>query len=222
MATPKKKQRAQASQSRRTQSKENAQKKAIPDETTGQSHRLSEVRHEQPRRESTMAEDMNKTAEEMQKTGKQTAEDMKRTGEEFTKAAREFDVKGMSKIWKQGYLGGLEALYQSQELNARLLKETVKQGISGFQQMFQVYEKWLEQIQGQTGPASPFVEWSRQAVRAFHNNADPFFKTAADTAENAFNYYENALARPSRQHALDLHAKVIDTVISANGAFKRE
>ena len=167
------------------------------------------------------AEDMKKTAEEMQKTAKRP-EDMRRTGEEFTRAAREFDVKGMSKIWKQGYLGGLEALYQSQEQSERLLKETVKQGISGSQQMFQVYEKWLEQIQGQVGAASPFVEWSRQAVRAFHNNADPFFKTVADTTENAFNYYENALARPSRQHALDLHAKVIDTVISANGAFKRE
>jgi hypothetical protein len=222
MATPKKKQRAQASQSRRTHSKENAQNKAIPDETIRKSDRLSEAIHTQPRRVSTMAEDMNKTAEEMQKTGKAKAEEMKKTGEEFTRAAREFDIKGMSKIWKQGYLGGLEALYQSQEQSERLLKETVKQGISGSQQMLQVYEKWLEQIQGHAGVASPFVELSRQAVRAFHNNADPFFKTAADTAENAFNYYENAVARPSRKHTLDLHAKVIDTVISANGAFKRE
>ena len=215
MATAKRKQRAQDSQSRTTHSKEKAQKKAIPDETIRKSHRLSEAIHAQPTGRSTMAEDMNKTAEEMQQTGKGTAEDMKRRGEEFTRAAREFDVKGMSKIWKQGYLGGLEALYQSQDQSERLLKETVKQGISGSQQMFQVYEKWLEQIQGQAGAASPFVEWSRQAVRAFHSNADPFFKTAADTAENAFNYYENALARPSRKYTLDLHAKVIDTVISA-------
>ena len=162
-----------------------------------------------------MAEDMNKTAEEMQKTGKATAEDMKRNGEEFARAARDFDVKGMSKIWKQGYLGGLEALYQSQEQSEHLLKETVKQGINGSQQIFQAYEKWLEQIQGQAGAASPFVDWSRQIVRAFHNNADPFFKTAADTTDHAFNYYENALARPSRKYTLDLHAKVIDTVISA-------
>ena len=162
-----------------------------------------------------MTEDMNKTAEEMQKTGKQTAEDLKRTGEEFAKAARDFDVKGMNKIWKQGYLGGLEALYQSQEQSERLLKETVKHGISGSQQMLQVYEKWLEQIQGHAGAASPFVELSRQAVRAFHNNADPFLKTVADTAENAFNYYENALARPARKYTLDLQAKVIDSMIPA-------
>ena len=41
------------------------------------------------------------------------------------------------------------------------------------------------------------------------------FKTVADTTESAFNYYENALARPSRKYAIDLNKKVMDTVISA-------
>jgi hypothetical protein len=208
MNTSKKKTPAKDSQDRASRSKEKAQNKAIRVETIKESHR-------QPTRRSTMAEDMNQTAEEMQKTGKATAEEMKRTGEEFTRAARDFDVKGLSKIWKQGYLGGLEALHQSQEQSERLIKETVKQGIGGSQQMLQAYEKWLEQIQGQAGPASPFVDWSRQVVRAFHSNADPFFKTAAETTDNAFNYYENALARPARKYTLDLQAKVIDTVIPA-------
>jgi len=161
------------------------------------------------------AEEMRKTAEEMQQTGGATAENMRRTSEEFTRAASAFDVRGMSQAWKHGYLNGLDAFLQSQEQTERLLKETVKQGISGSQQILQNYEKWLEQIQSQTGSASPFVEWSRQLVRSFHSTADPLFKTAADTAETAFNYYQNSLARPARKYTVDLNKKVIDTVLSA-------
>ena len=161
------------------------------------------------------AEDIKKTAEELQKTGRATAEDIKRTSEEFARAASNYDVKGMSQAWKQSYLHGLEAFFQSQEQTERLLKETVKQGISGSQQILQGYEKWLDQIQGQAGAGSPFVSWSRQLVRSFHTNADPIFKNAADATESAFNYYQNALARPSRKYAADLNKKAMDTVISA-------
>ena len=161
------------------------------------------------------AEEMKKTAEEMQKNGEAMAEDMRRTGEEFTRAASNFDVRGMSQAWKQSYLHGLEAFFQSQEQTERFLKETVKQRISDSQQILQGYEKWLDQIQGQAGLASPFIEWSRQLVRSFHSNADPAFKTAADTTETAFNYYQNALARPSRKYTVDVHKRVMDTVIAA-------
>ena len=160
-------------------------------------------------------EEMKKRAEDIHKTGEATAEHMKRTGEDFTKAAGDFDVKGMNKAWKDGYVRGLEAFFVTQEQTGLLLKETVKQGISGSRQMLQVYEKWLEQIQGQAGAASPFVEWSRQFVHSFQGNADPLFKTAAATVESTYTYYENAVGRPSRKYALDLHKKVIDTVISA-------
>jgi len=160
------------------------------------------------------AEEMKKTAEEMQQTGGATADDMRRTGEEFTRAAIAFDVSGMSQAWKQGYLRGLDAFFRSQEQTESLLKETVKQGISGSQQILQGYEKWLEQIQGQAGTASPFVEWSRQLVRSFHSNADPLFKTAADTAESAFNYYQNSFAHPARKYTVDVNKRVMDTVIA--------
>ena len=208
---------AKGSQHRAKQPREETQrKKTIPLETIKESHRLSEKgTGAQPQRRSTMAtEEMKKTAEEMQKTGQATTEEMKRTGEEFTRAASNFDVRGMSTAWKHGYLSGLEAFFQSQEQSEHLLKETVKQGINGSQQILQAYEKWLEQIQGQAGSASTFVECSRQLVRSFHSTADQFFKTATDTTESAFNYYENALARPSRKYTVDLNKKVIDTVIS--------
>jgi len=161
------------------------------------------------------AEEMKKRAEEIQKTGEATAEHIKRTGEDFSRAASNFDVKGMSKAWKDGYVRGLEAFFVSQEQTGLLLKETVKQGISGSRQMLPAYEKWLEQIQGQAGALSPFVEWSRQFIHSFQGNADPLFKTAAENVERTFTYYENAVAGPSRKYTLDLHKKVIDTVISA-------
>ena len=161
------------------------------------------------------AEEIKERVEKMREAGETTAEDLRRTGEEFTKAASTFDLKGMSNAWKQGYLRGLEAFFQSQEQTEHLLKEMVKQGISGSEQILQSYEKWLEQTQGQAGAASPFVGWARQLVHSFRSTADQLFKTAADTTESAFNYYENALGRPSRQYAVDLNKKVMDTVISA-------
>jgi len=217
MASPKKKKFAKGPHSRTSQSQNRGQGKAMAAGTIKRSHRLSEEGPEtQPQRRSTMAaEDIKKTAEELQKTGRATAEDIKRTSEEFARAAGNCDVRGMSQAWKQSYLHGLEAFFQSQEQTERLLKETVKQGISGSQQILQGYEKWLDQIQGQAGAGSPFVEWSRQLVRSFHTNADPIFKSAADATESAFNYYQNALARPSRKYAADLNKKAMDTVISA-------
>jgi hypothetical protein len=160
-------------------------------------------------------EGMRERAEEVRKAGETTAEDMGRIGEAFARAAGSFDLKGMSDAWKQGYLRGLEAIFQSQEQTGRLLKETVKQGISGSQQMLQTCDKCLEEIQGKAGAASPFVELSRQLMRSVHRTADPLFKNAADMTENAFNYYEDSLARPSRNYAIDLNKKVMDTFISA-------
>ena len=161
------------------------------------------------------AEGFKKRAEEVRKAGETTAEDMGRIGEEFARAAGSFDLKGMSNAWKQGYLRGLEAIFQSHEQTGRLLKETVQHGISGSQQMLQSYDKCLEEIQGKAGAALPFVEWSRQLMCSFHRTADPLFKTAADTTDSAFNYYEDSLARPSRNYAIDLNKKVMDTFISA-------
>lgn len=154
-------------------------------------------------------------AEEVRKAGETTAEDMGRIGQEFTKAAGSFDLKGMSNAWKEGYLRGLEAVFQSQEQTGQLVKETVKQGINGVQQMLQGYDKYLDDIQGKAGVALPIVELSRQLLHTVHLTADPLYKTAADTTESAFNYYEDSLGRPSRTYAIDLNRKVLDAFITA-------
>jgi hypothetical protein len=216
MAAPKRSKPPKGSQKRAKQSEAKAPRKAILADTVMTLRRLSHVTGAQLKRRSTMvAEAMKKTAEEMHKTVEATADDMRRAGEEFTKAASTFDVKGMSKAWTHAYLGGLEAFFHSQEQTERLLKDTVKQGISGSQQILQGYEKWLEQIQGQAGGASPFVEWSRQLARSIQSTADPLFKTAADTVDSSFKYYEDTLAHPSRKYTVDLNKKVIGAVLSA-------
>lgn len=160
-------------------------------------------------------ENIKEKAEEARKVYETTAEDMGRISEEFARAASTFDLKGMSNAWKQGYLRGLEAVFQSQEQTGRLLKETVKQGITGAQQMLQSHDKCLDEVQGKAGAALPFVELSRQFMRSVHHAADPIYKTAADTTESAFNYYEESLARPLRNYAIDLNKKVLDTIITA-------
>ena len=161
------------------------------------------------------AEEMNRTVEEMKNNGEATADNMRRTGEEFKRAATDFDLKGMSKAWKQGYIGGLEAVCQSQEQTERLLKEAMKHSVAASQQTLSVYEQWLEQIQKHAGAAAPFVEWSRQLVRNFHSNSDQLLKTATDAVESGFTYYSNTVSRPTRKYTLDVNKKVMDTVISA-------
>jgi hypothetical protein len=160
-------------------------------------------------------EEQKRLAEEMKRTGEETAENMRRNGEEFKRAATDFDLKGMSKAWKQGYIGGLEAACLSQEQTERLLKEAIKQGVAASQQTLSVYEQWLEQIQKHAGPAAPFVEWSRQLVRNFHDNSDQLVKTATEAVESGFSYYANTVSRPTRKYTLDVNKKVMDTVISA-------
>jgi hypothetical protein len=191
-------------------------KPIVPQKTSKESRNVSKETGEPTKGRSTMAaEEFKRTAEDMKRTGEAIADDMKRTSEQFTKAASAFDFRGMSMAWKEAYLRGLQALFQSQEQNERLVKEAVKQGITAPQQALTAYEKWLEQVQGQAGVATPFLVWSQQVVRAFHATADPLLKTAAEAADSTFNYYENAVAAPSRMYAYELNRKLMDTVLSA-------
>lgn len=135
-----------------------------------------------------------------------------------TGEGRGFDVTGMAKAWKEGYLKGLEASLQWQERNEYLVKETVRQGLAVPQQWFTVskslFGKPWDEMQGQTdGVPNPFVAFTRQVLQASQDMAEPLLKTAADACETTFNYYETAVAGPSRNFALEFNKKVMDTVI---------
>jgi hypothetical protein len=170
----------------------------------------------QSKRRSTMVtEGMKNGAEEIRKTCETTSEELRRTGEDFAKAASNFDLKGMGKAWTEGYLHGLEALFATQERSEGLLKESLTESLNGSQHMLKSYEQWLDEVQDQPGVVSPFIEWSRQLVRTFRSTTAPALKTAVDTAESAFTYYEQSVARPSRKYAIDLNKRVMESLISA-------
>ena len=50
-----------------------------------------------------------------------------------------FEVMDVAKVWKEGYLKGLETSLQWQQQNEQLVKGAVRQGLSAYQQWFAMY-----------------------------------------------------------------------------------
>jgi hypothetical protein len=65
------------------------------------------------------------------------------TTETRTGADRMSEVMDAVKVWKEGYLKGLETSLQWQEQNQQLVKEAVRQGLSTYQQWFTLYKNGL-------------------------------------------------------------------------------
>jgi hypothetical protein len=127
-------------------------------------------------------------------------------------------VTEMAKTLKEGYLKGLEASLQWQERNEHLVKETVRQGLAVPHHWFtlskSLFGKPWDEMQGQTtGVSNLFVAMTRQVLQTSQDIAEPLLKTATDACETTFDYYETAVAGPSRRFALEINKKVMDTVI---------
>jgi len=124
-----------------------------------------------------------------------------------------FEVMEMAKVWKEGYLKGLETSLQLQEQNEHLVKQAVKQGLSAYQQWLALYKSWLGKpsgnMPGQT-LAAPFVTITRQILETSQGLAEPLLKSACETS---FDYYETAVAGPARKYAFEINKKVLDTLI---------
>ena len=132
-----------------------------------------------------------------------------------TGADRTFEVMDMAKTWKEGYLKGLETSLQWQEQNQQLVKEAVGQGLSAYQQWSDLYKNWLgkpwDQIQGQTtGVPSQFLAFTREILQTSQEKAEPLLKNVCETS---FDYYETAVARPTRKYTVEINKKVMDTII---------
>jgi len=129
-----------------------------------------------------------------------------------------FDVTELAKTWKEGYLKGLEASLQWQERNEHFIKETVRQGLAVPHHWFtaskSMFGKPGEELLGQTtGVSNLFVGMTRQVLQTSQDIAEPLLKTATDAYATTFDYYETAVAGPSRKFALEINQKVLDTVI---------
>jgi len=71
-----------------------------------------------------------------------------------------------------------------------------------------------EELLGQTtGVSNLFVGMTRQVLQTSQDIAEPLLKTATDAYATTFDYYETAVAGPSRKFALEINQKVLDTVI---------
>jgi hypothetical protein len=132
--------------------------------------------------------------------------------------AEVFDFRGMSKVWRETYLNGLESCFRWQEENERLLQESVKQGFIGSLQWLTLYKNWMEmpwdQTRGQsTGIPNPVLTFARQSIQTLHGTTEPLCKTGADACEATFSYFESELAGPSRQYVFGLNKRVMDSVI---------
>jgi len=135
-----------------------------------------------------------------------------------TRETNGVDVTEMAKTVKESYLKGLEASLQWQERNEHLMKETVRQGLAVPHQWFtaskSMFGKPWDELQGQTtGASNPFVALTRQVLQTSQDIAEPLLKTATDAYATTFDYYETAVAGPSRRFALEINKKVMDTVI---------
>ena len=131
-----------------------------------------------------------------------------------------FDFSGMPKVWKEGYLKGLESYLKLQEESEYLIRDTIRQGFTGSQTWFTLYKNWaemsLEQTQGQAnGVPNPFMALARQSIQAFQTSAEPVVETAADTYEKAFANYESTLAGPFRKQVIEINKKVVEALVSA-------
>ena len=130
-------------------------------------------------------------------------------------ADRMSEVMEMARVWKEGYLKGLETSLQWQEQSEQLVKDAVSQGFSAYRQWCTLYKNWLgkpwDQVQGQTnGLPNHFLTFTREILQTSQNVAEPLLKTACETS---FDYYEKAVAGPARKYAVEINKKVMDTII---------
>jgi len=136
---------------------------------------------------------------------------------EETKAkAGAVDFTGMAKVWKEAYLGGLEAGLRWQGENERVAKSIIKQGLLRSQQCLafakDCFDQSLDQVQGQQN-GDPFVTLFRQLIQAPYAMAEPVVKIGVGVCQMTLTSYETALAAPSRKYVFEMNKMVMDTVI---------
>ncbi|HKT34874.1 MAG TPA: hypothetical protein VJR03_08570 [Nitrospira sp.] len=123
------------------------------------------------------------------------------------------EMMDMARVWKEGYLKGLETSLQLQEQNEHFMKQAVRQGFSAYQQWMAVYKNWLGKSSDQTQAQNmgvPFFTITRQILQASQDMSEPLLKTACETS---FEYYETAVAGPARKYTFEINKKVMDTLI---------
>ena len=130
------------------------------------------------------------------------------------------DYRGVARSWKDGYLQGLNACLQWQEENERLIKTSVKQGLSGTHQFLTWWKGLIEDqaqrqvdAQRQTNGTNPILGFAKQSTDAVLATVEPMLKNSEAVVESSFGYYEHAVATPCRKYVRDINKQVLDAVI---------
>jgi hypothetical protein len=130
------------------------------------------------------------------------------------------DYRGMARSWKDGYLQGLNVCLQWQEENERLIKNSVKQGLSGTHQFLTWWKGVIEDqaqrqvdAQRQVNGTNPILGFTKQSTDAVLAAVEPILKNSEAVVESSFGYYEHAVATPSRKYVRDINKQVLDAVI---------
>jgi hypothetical protein len=155
------------------------------------------------------------------KSGEQEERRSSMAAEEMNAERARDDYRGMAKTWKDGYLRGLDACLQWQAENERLIKDSVKQGLSGSRQFLTWWKDWIEDQtqrqadlqQRQVNAPNPLLGFTKQSTEAVLAIVEPLLKNSETAVESSFGYYENAVATPSRKYVREINKQVLDAVI---------
>jgi hypothetical protein len=103
------------------------------------------------------------------------------------------DYRGMARSWKDGYLQGLNTCLQWQEENERLIKNSVKQGLSGTHQFLTWWKGLIEDqaqrqadTQKQTNGTNPILGFTKQSTDAVLAAVEPIIKNSEAVVESSF------------------------------------
>ena len=135
--------------------------------------------------------------------------------------------RALAQTWKDGYLQGLNVCLEWQEGNERLIRDSVRQGLSGSRQFLTWFKDWAEN-QGRrqeevqrganvTNPmanvTNPILGFTKQSTEAVLSTVEPLLKNSEAAVESSFGYYENVVATPSRKYVREMNKQVLDMVI---------
>jgi hypothetical protein len=130
------------------------------------------------------------------------------------------DYRGMAKAWKDGYLQSLNLCLQWQEDNERLIRDSVRQGLSGSRQFLTWWKDWVEgqaqkqeEAQRQSNGANPILGLTKQSTDVVLAAIEPILKQSETVAETSFGYYERAVATPSRTYVREINRQVLNVII---------
>jgi hypothetical protein len=109
---------------------------------------------------------------------------------------------------------------QWQEGNERLIRDSVKQGLSGSRQFLTWFRDWAEnqgrmqeQVQRESNVTHPILGFTKQSTEAVLSTVEPLLKNSEAAVESSFGYYESAVAAPSRKYVREINKQVLDMVI---------